>query len=263
MYINTADINVQFILALAIGAFVGGAAGYLGTLMLSKRMALVAGPLGHLTLPGIALALTIGFDVSLGAFPMVVLGIVLIWLFEIRSKLPMEALTAVVFASGVAIAFLFLPEEKTVPALIGDISQISFLTAAITVILCLIILAATRRIYPKMVMISISEDLAHAEGIDVRKYNLIYLTCIALTVSLGVRIVGGIMTAALVAIPACTSSNLSRNLSEYSCRGMILGSSACILGVIGFMLTSIAAGLLIILISSFLFLVSLAFKRLP
>ena len=64
---------MQDILALAIGAFVGGAAGYLGTLMLSKRMALVAGPLGHLTLPGIALALTFGFDVSLGAFPMVVI----------------------------------------------------------------------------------------------------------------------------------------------------------------------------------------------
>ena len=112
-----------------------------------------------------------------------------------------------------AITFLFLPEEKTVPALIGDISQISLLAAAITVVLCTIILVATRRIYLKMVMISISEDLAQAEKVDVRKCNFIYLTCIALTVSLGVRIVGGLMTAALAAIPACTSHNLSKNLS--------------------------------------------------
>lgn len=62
-------------------------------------------PCGHLTLSGVALALRYGFDMSLGAFPLVVLGAVLIWIFEIRTKLPMEALTAVVFASDVAIAF--------------------------------------------------------------------------------------------------------------------------------------------------------------
>jgi len=96
-------------LSLFTGVFIGGVAGYLGTLMVSKRMALVGGALGHLTLPGIALALIYGFDVSLGALPLVILGIVLIWLFEIRTHLSMEALTAVVFASGVAAAFLILP----------------------------------------------------------------------------------------------------------------------------------------------------------
>ena len=58
----------QLILSLTAGIFIGGAAGYLGSLMLSKRMALVAGPLGHLTLPGIALALLYGFDVSFGYY---------------------------------------------------------------------------------------------------------------------------------------------------------------------------------------------------
>jgi hypothetical protein len=81
----------QFLLSLMVGIFVGGASGYLGTLMLSKRMALVAGPLGHLTLPGIALALIYGFDISLSAFPFVILGIIFIWLLEMRTKLPMEA----------------------------------------------------------------------------------------------------------------------------------------------------------------------------
>ena len=83
----------SLLLSLTVGTVVGGVAAYLGTLMLSRKMALVAGPLGHLTLPGIALALVYGFDISLGAFPFVILGIVLIWLFEIKTKLPMEALT--------------------------------------------------------------------------------------------------------------------------------------------------------------------------
>lgn len=254
-------IEMQLILALLMGAFIGGAAGYLGTLMLSKRMVLIAGPLGHLTLPGIALALIYGFDVSLCAFPFVILGIILIWLFEIRTKLPMEALTAVVFASGVAITFLFLPEEKTVSALIGDISQISPTAVAITIVLSLIIFLATKRIFSDLILISISEDLASVQGINVKKYNLIYLICIALMVALGVRIVGGLLTAALVAIPACTSRNLSKNLFQYSYGGMILGGLACILGILGFEFTGIAAGPLIIITSTSFFLISLIFKR--
>ncbi len=252
---------MQLFLALMMGVFIGGVAGYLGTLMLSQRMALVAGPLGHLTLPGVALAYIFGFDVSLGAFPFVILGIILIWLFEIRTGLPMEALTAIVFATGVAITFLFLPEEETVPALIGDISQISIFVTMITLILSLIIFFVTKRIYSKMVLASISEDLAKAEGIDLKKYNLVYLVCIALTVALGVRIVGGLMTAAIVAIPACTSRNLSKNLNQYSYRGLILGSLACALGILCFDLTDISAGPLIIMISALFFLTSLILKR--
>ncbi len=112
-----------------------------------------------------------------------------------------------------------------------------------------------------MILITISEDLAKAQGIDVKKYNLIYLICIALVVSLGVRIVGGLMTAALVAIPACTSRNLSRNLFQYSYGGMILGGLACILGIMGFKYTGIPAGPLIIIASALFFLISLIFKK--
>jgi len=250
-----------FVVVLIMSAFIGGVAGYLGSLMLSKRMALIAGPLGHLTLPGITLALIYGFDVSLGAFFFVVLGIIVIWLVEMRTKLPMEAITAIVFASGVATSFLFLPEDKTVPALIGDVSQISPEAGAIAAILSLVILFVTKKIFSKMVLVSISEDLARVQGIDARKLNFIYLACIGLVVSLGVRIVGGLMTAAIVAIPACTSRNLSKNLLQYSYGGMILGSLGCVLGIGIAELTGISAGPLIVIVSTLLFLLSLIAKR--
>ena len=252
---------MEFVLALIMGASLGGAAGYLGTLMLSQRMALVAGPLGHLTLPGIALAMILGFDVSLGAFPFVILGIFFIWLFEMRTGLPMEAVTAVVFAAGVAITFLFLPEEKAVPALIGDISQITFLATIIVTLLSLTIFFITKRIYSKMILAGISEDLAKVQGANFGKYNLIYLLGIALTVALGVRIMGGLMTAALVAIPASTAKNMSKNLTQYSYGGLILGSLACILGILGFRFTGLPAGPLIVIVGAFFFLVSLGLKR--
>ncbi len=251
----------QFILSLITGIFIGGVSGFLGTLMLQKRMALVAGPLGHLALPGIALALLYGFDVSLGAFPFIILGIILIWLFEIRTKLPMEALTAIVFASGVAISFLFLPIEQAETALIGDISKVDFRGTIVSAVLALLIFLIIIKIFPKMTLINISEDLARVEGINVKKYNFIYLGCIAIVVALGVKLVGGLLTAALVAIPAATARNLSKSIGEYGILALSLGILSAILGIFLFKFFQFPPGPMIILASTFFFLISLIFKR--
>jgi len=252
---------MQFILSLICGLFIGGTAGYLGTLMLSKRMSLIAGPLGHLALPGIALALIYNFDVSLGAFPFIILGIILIWLFERRTRLPMEALTAIVFASGVAISFLFLPIQKAKTALIGDISKICFKETIITIFLCILISIVIKKIYSKMLLINISEDLAQAEKIDIKKYNFLYLLAIGIMVALGVKVVGGLLTAALVAIPACTSRNLSKSLFEYNFLSIFFGSLSSFLGIIISKISHFPPGPLIIITLTTFFLISLIFKK--
>ncbi len=251
----------QFILGLIGGVSIGATAGYLGTLMLQKRMALVAGPLGHLTLPGIALALLYGFDVSLGAFPFVILGIILIWLLEMRTKLPMEALTAVVFASGVALAFLFLPIEQAEAALVGDISQVSFWGVTVTVILCLSIFLVLKKIFSRLLLINISEDLAKVEGINIKKCNLLYLGCIAVIVALGAKLVGGLLTAALVAIPACAASNLSKNMRRYRFLAPLFGALSTVSGIFLFEFFGLPAGPTMILSATLIFLVSLIFKK--
>ena len=111
--------------ALGIGAAIGGVAAYIGSLMVTKRMALMAGALGHLTLPGIALALHFGFDITIGALLFLGFGIIAIWYLEQKTKLPTEAVTALVFASSLAVAFLFLPLEESHRVLLGDINAFS------------------------------------------------------------------------------------------------------------------------------------------
>jgi len=99
----------QFVLSLITAIFIGGIAGYLGSLMVTKKMALVGGPLGHLALPGVALALIYHFNIFSGALLSIAIGAAIVWLLRIKTKLSMEALTGVVFAAGVALGFLILP----------------------------------------------------------------------------------------------------------------------------------------------------------
>jgi ABC-type Mn2+/Zn2+ transport system permease subunit len=254
-------MDEAFLLSLLSGSLIGGVAGYVGSLMLGRRMALVAGPLGHLTLPGIALALLYGFDVSLGAFPFVVLGAVSIWVLALKTKLPMDALTAVVFASGVAITFLFLPVAQAEAALVGDISKTSARDALVSAVACVVLVLVVTRSYRKLVLVNVSEELATSEGIDVKRHNLLYLMLIAVVVALGVKMVGGLLTAALVAIPPSAARNVARNLRQYAWGSAVAGMASAVIGIVLFRITGLPAGPLIVLVSAALFLGSLPFAR--
>ncbi len=253
-------MDTQFILSLITAVFIGGAAGYLGSLMLSKRMALVGGPLGHLALPGAALALLYSFNVFWGALGTIIIGAVIIWLLEIKTKLPMEALTGLVFAAGVALSFLILPVSQAEEVLLGDIAKINLTDTILAVVLGTIALLVIKKIYQKMILSGISEDLARAEGVNVKKYNLIYLASIALIVALEVKIVGGLLTVAMLVIPASASSNFSRTLSVYSFGALIIGIISAVFGILLFKLIALPAGPLIILSETLIFLISLFFK---
>jgi len=254
----------QFILSLISAIFIGGIAGYLGSLMINKRMGLVAGPLGHLALPGVALALVYHFNVFYGALLTIVLGGILVWLLEVKTKAPMEALTGLVFASGVALGFLILPfsnESQLKEALEGDITKISFSDALLAIILTTVIFLIIKRIYSKLVLAEISEDLAKTEGIDVKEYNFLYLGSIALIVALTVKLVGGLLPVALVVIPALTARNVSKSAAGYSFGSLFFGVLSAILGIFLAQLYGLPAGLLIILVGTLIFVVSIFLRR--
>lgn len=246
----------QILLALILSGAIGAVAGYLGSLMLTKRMALMGGALGHLTLPGVALALLYDFDVSLGAILFLAFGVVMIWYLEQKTRLHLEALTAVVFSGSLATAFLFLPQEETDIALLGDISQITPTTVLVTLALAFGLFWMIKSIYGQLILAGISADLAQTSGADLKRNNTIYLICIAITVALGVRIVGGLMTAALLAIPACTAKNIGTSLARYALVSTVAGSLACLGGVLGYALFDVPPGPAIVITSVILFLLS-------
>jgi len=250
----------QFILGLITASFIGGVAGYLGSLMISKRMALVGGPLGHLALPGVALSLIYHSNIFLGALLSISLGAVIIWWLKTKTKLSIEALTGLVFAAGVALGFVILPLSQAEEALIGDITKVNPIDTILAVILGLVIFFVIKKIYQKMVLLEISEDLAKTEGVNVKRYNLIYLISLGLMVALEVKIVGILLTAALFIIPAASARNISTTLGQYGLFSLIIGMVSAILGMFLFKLTQVPAGPLIILVNTSVFIISIFLK---
>ena len=255
-------MNNQLLLSLVSGICISSVAGYLGTLMLSKKMSVVAGPLAHLALPGAAIAIIYGWSLFAGVFPSVLLGTVLIWFLERKTKLPMENLTAIIFAFGLGVALLILPINKAESALIGSINTISPVETIIVIIVSLLVFYLTKIMYTKMMVMNIHEELAQSTGINVSLYNFLYLFNIGLVVSLGVYLVGGLITVALVAIPAATARNVSFNLKMYKIWAIFFGVTATIIGIILNYYYSLPTGPLIIVTGVCLFVLTVLIKEL-
>lgn len=220
--------------SLALSIFVGVAAGYLGSLMVLERMALVGDALSHVALPGFAIGVTLNFDPVLGAFAFLFASAAIIWHIQRVTKISYEALVGAMFTLALAIGILLFGNnlEALEEAFFGDISQVTALSALASIGICVLAVLATKVIYNKLVLAMISEDLAIAKGIKVAQINLLYLFLVSVVVAISILIVGTLLVGFLVIVPAIAAKNLSNHMRRYSTLSALFGAVSGFTGVL-------------------------------
>jgi ABC-type Mn2+/Zn2+ transport system permease subunit len=247
--------------SLVAGVFVGFAAGYIGSLMVLKRMALVGDALSHVALPGIALGILFNFNPFIGAFAFLFAAAVVTWYLEEATKLSVESIVGVLFVLALAIGILITPEPDLLEALFGDITKVTILGATLSVVLCVPIVVLTWLIYRKVVLSLMSEELARSTGVNVARANLLYLFLVALVVAVGIQIVGTLLVGALVIVPAAAMKNVSSNLSRYSVLSGITGVLAAGAGILASGYSGLPAGPLVVTAGTVIFVAAFFVSR--
>lgn len=250
--------HTQILTQVLAGTSVGIAAAYIGSLMVMKKMALAGDALSHLALPGVALALAWHFDISIGASLSLSSGALILWYLALKTELALESLTAVLFASVLALTLIYVPMEQLEIALIGNLDTITIWQTLVITLISLFLFSMIHFLFKPLILSNFNRDLAQAEGIPVKRNDLLYLLCVAGTVSLGVKVVGSFLLAALVAIPAATSRIIARTLFEYRMFSIVFGCLSSILGIISAEYMQIPRGPCIIVINTLFFILSLA-----
>ena len=221
------------ILSLIIAIFVGLSAGYLGSLMVLEKMALVGDALSHVALPGLALGFLFNFNPFIGAFAFLFISAAIIWQVQRMTKLSFEALVGATFTLALAVGIILIPDaEALFEALFGDITAVVALDAVAAVVVAVTAVLLTRVIYKKLVLAMISEDLAISKGIDVAKTNLLYLFLVCTVVAIGIKIVGTLLVGFLVIVPAIAARTLSPNMFRYTLLSAIFGVISAFSGVL-------------------------------
>jgi len=247
---------------LIVAISVGFAAGYLGSLMVLERMALVGDALSHVALPGLALGILYGFNPFMGAFAFLFASAILIWRLERVTRLSFETIVGSLFTISLAVGILLIPETELLEALFGDISKVTRLDAIVTVGLSAAVMISARKIYDKLVLSMISEGLAASIGVKVARINLLYLLLVSVIVAMSIRIVGTLLVGFLVVVPAAVAKNASSNLSKYSMLSSLFGAISASSGILLSQLLKLPAGPLIVLSGIIVFLIALPVRRL-
>ena len=246
--------------SLAVGAAVGVAAGYLGSLMVLEKMALVGDALSHVALPGLALGILYGFYPFFGAFAFLFVSAVLIWQLGRITKLSFETLVGAVFTLSLAIGILIIPEPELLEALFGDITTVGLMDVAIAVVVSIVAILLTRSIYRGIVLGMISEELAISKGVKVARLNLLYLLLVSMAVAICIRITGTLLVGFLVVTPAAAAKTISSNLRQYSVLSSIFGGASAFSGVLLSSYLNVHPGPLVVLAGIAFFFASVVLK---
>ena len=192
--------------ALAAGVIIALVAPLIGMFLVVRRYSLMADTLAHVSLAGVALGVLFGISPLVGA-----LGAALIAAMSIeainKSKPGFEESALALFLSGgLALATVILSASRSfnvnlLSFLFGSIATVGPSDLYVIGILGFFVAAVVLLLYKELFAVAFDEELARAQGIRARVFSLIIMVLAAITVSLAIRIVGALLTGALMVIP--------------------------------------------------------------
>jgi ABC-type Mn2+/Zn2+ transport system permease subunit len=254
-------MTINWTSELALPLAMAVAAGLVGCFAVVRRMTLASDAISHVALPGIGIALALKLNPVLGGLAALLLGTLLVWALEYKTRLPTESVIGVVFSAALAVGSMLTSGEDLIDALFGAPKAIGTTETLLGVGAAIWVAIFVLRARSRLVITLLSPDMARTAGIDVPGLNLLYLTAFAITVALGLRYLGVLLMGSLIIIPATTARYLSRNLNSMLVIGVVLAVASTFLGELAGRLLHREAGPLIISVAAGFFVLALLKRR--
>jgi len=244
--------------ALAAGLMIGIIAPIIGVFIVLRRLSLIADTLSHVALAGVAAGLLFRTYPVAGALIASLVGAVGIERLRGSGRLFGEAALAVFLSGGFAVAVVLISLARGFNTdlfsyLFGAITVVSPVDLWVIFALGLIVLAAVGILHKELFAITFDEEAARVQGVPVETLNMLLTTLVALTVVLAMRIVGILLTSALLVIPTITALRVARNFRHTVWIAVLCSLVAVVAGMTVSFYLDIAAGGAIVLMALLLF----------
>lgn len=201
--------------ALLAGFAVALVAGPLGAFVVWRRMAYFGGALSHMALLGVALGFLLGVDPTFGvAFVVIAAALILGGVQGIRG-LSLDTLLGIVAHAALAVGLIAAASLDGVRIdlmgyLFGDILAVGWDDVAWVWGGAAVVLFVLMKLWRDLLNITVHSDLAHVEGVNVRRTQLAFMLMLALVVALAMKIVGILLVTSMLIIPAASARALAR-----------------------------------------------------
>ena len=204
--------------ALIAGVLVSLCAALLGVSLVLKRYSMIGDGLSHVSFGALAIAVALGITPLYFSIPVVILAAFLLLRMASHPRFNSDAAIAATSASALAIGILVISLTTGMDNyMFGSVLAMSDQDVILSVILSVAVLVLFVRFYHQLFAVTFDESFSRATGLHVDRYNTLLAVLTALTIVLGMRMMGAMLISSLVIFPALTAMRLFKSF-----RGVIL-----------------------------------------
>jgi zinc transport system permease protein len=225
-------------LARAIAAAIGLAivAAPLGSLVVWNRMAYFGEAVAQASLIGVALALALDMDTSLGALLATLAAAGLLIVFSRQKVLPLDSILGLMhqgtLAAGIiALSMLRGPAVDIVGYLFGDIYAVTNEDLYWIFGGGLLALAAICKLWQPLLRLAVHEELAAAEGVPRQRVRAAFILLLALVVAAAIKVVGVLLVIAFLIVPAVAARPFSATPERMAVLAGLIAIASVLAGI--------------------------------
>ena len=202
--------------ALIAGVLVSLCAALLGVSLVLKRYSMIGDGLSHVSFGALAIAVALGVTPLWFSIPVVILAAFLLLRVADNPRWNSDAAIAAMSASSLAIGILVISRTTGMTTdvdnyMFGSVLAMSKADVVLSVILCQAVLVLFILFYHKLFAVTFDESFSRATGLKVERYNTLLAILTALTIVLGMRMMGAMLISSLIIFPALTAMRLFRS----------------------------------------------------
>lgn len=223
--------------ALLAGLLIALIAGPLGVFILWRRMAYFGDTLSHSAVLGVALGLLTSINLTIGILLSTVLVASILILSQGTKRITNDTLLGIISHTALSLGLIAISFVQGIRVdinawLFGDILSVSWQDLGIIGVGVAIILLALFFIWKPLLTLTVHEELAIVEGINVSLISAIYTLLIAILVAIAMKIIGALLITALLIIPAAAARQFSKSPEQMAFLAVIVGSASVIIGLL-------------------------------
>ena len=205
--------------ALIVGILVSLCASLLGVSLVLKRYSMIGDGLSHVGFGALAIAAAANIAPLALAVPVVVAAAFLLLRISQNSRIKGDAAIALISSSALAIGVIVISVTTGMNTdvsnyMFGSILSLSRGDAALSAVLSVIVLLMFVLLYPRIFAVTFDETFAKATGTKAESYNTVIAVLTAVTVVLGMRMMGALLISSLIIFPALSSMRLCRSFKS-------------------------------------------------
>lgn len=237
--------------AFIAGSLIALCAALLGVILVLKRYSMIGDGLSHVGFGTMAIAMAFNFAPLAVSIPICVLAAFLLLRVSSSSNIKGDAAIALISSSSLAIGILVTSltsglNTDVTSFMFGSILAISKADLIVSVVLAVVVVSLFVSFYNKIFLVTFDENFATASGIKANLYNGLIAVLTALTIVIGMRLMGAMMISSLIVFPALSAMRIFRSFFKVIICAVIISLVCFIVGIISSFVWSTPAGASII-----------------